>query len=210
MTKLKINRIFAYIFILLSLAKVVFSLIFLHTSDVGETVIHIVDSVVHVVLLVFLCKQVIKNKIGHFFHEYFLEAIIMGGISIIAAVYSIIIHKSTIDDSLIKLLPLLFTIAVNIFLIISFHHHHDKTVKVVLIIFLIISAILNINSVVGNAISYSSQEIDFKGFMISLISNLLSLSFNIFVLLTAVSMKHVLRKDPTKVVDYVKLEEDNE
>ena len=41
-----------------------------------------------------------------------------------------------------------------------------------------------------------------------LTSNLLTLFFNIFVLLTAISMKHVLRSDPNQVVHYVKLEED--
>ena len=39
-------------------------------------------------------------------------------------------------------------------------------------------------------------------------SDSLTLFFNLFVLLTAMSMKHVLRNDPSKVVNYVKLRED--
>ena len=88
MTKLKINRIFAYIFILLSLIKVVYSLIFNHSHDVVENIFHYIENGVHIILLVFLCKQAVKNKIGHFFHEYFLEAIIMGTISTIALIYT--------------------------------------------------------------------------------------------------------------------------
>lgn len=208
MTKLIINRIFAYIFIILSFLKVIFTLIFIHTSDLGESIFHYVESIVHIVLLIFLCKQAIKNHIGHFFHEYFLEAIIMGGITTVASIYSCIINKYSLDDSVLKLLPTFLSIFVNIFLYISFHHHHDSTVKIVLIIFVVISIVLNCNSVLGDIIQYNEQDINSHAFTISLISHLLSLFFNVFVLLTAISMKHVLKNDPSKVVQYVQTEEE--
>lgn len=208
MTKLIINRIFAYIFIVISFAKVIFSLIFMHTNDIGESIFHYVENIVHIVLLVFLCKQAIKNKIGHFFHEYFLEAVIMGTISSISLIYTCLIHDYTFDNSLMNILPAILSLLVNLFLLISFHHHHDKTVKVVLIIFICLSLILSINSIIGNIIALAQNELSSKLFVVTLISNVLTLVFNIFVLLTAISMKHVLRKDPNKVVDYVKLSED--
>ena len=148
MTKLKINRIFAYIFILLSFSKVIFTLIFMHTTDIGENIFHYVESIVHIILLIFLVKQAIKNHIAHFFHEYFLEAIIMGGISSIALIYSSIIHHSSLDESLINLLPVIISIVVNIFLMTSFHHHHDHRVKIVLVLFISISIFLNLYSVI--------------------------------------------------------------
>ena len=207
MTKLIINRVFAYIFILLSFAKVIFSLIFMHTSDLGESIFHYVESAVHIFLLIFLIKQAIKNHIAQFFHEYFLEAIIMGGISSIALIYSCIIHNYSLDSSVIKLLPVILSIVVNVFLFSSFHHHHDHRVKIVLVCFISISIVLNINSIVGNIADYISSVMELEVFMLTLVSNLLSLFFNIFVLLTAISMKHVLKKDPSTVVDYVQLEE---
>ena len=210
MTKLLIKRIFAYIFIALSFAKVVFSLIFLHTEDLGETIIHYVESVVHIILLVFLCKHAIKNKIGHFFHEYFVEAIIMGIISTVALTYSCIIHEYEIGDSFMTLLPVTLSIAVNVFLLVNFHHHHDHTVKVVLIVFVALSLLISGNSVLDNIISYASGATGIHAFVQTLISNLLTLFFNLFVLLTAISMKHVLRSDRTTVVNYVKLREDEE
>ena len=208
MTKLKINRIFAYIFILLSLIKVVYSLIFNHSHDVVENVFHYIENGVHIILLVFLCKQAVKNKIGHFFHEYFLEAIIMGAISTIALVYTCISHSYSIDVSFMTLLPVVLSIGVNIFLLVSFEHHHDHTVKVVLIVFVALSMILSATSVIDNILQFSLKEIEFNTFMRLLTSNLLTLFFNIFVLLTAISMKHVLRSNPNQVVHYVKLEED--
>jgi len=208
MTKLKINRLFAYIFIALSLIKVVFSLIFMHTDDVTATVLHYIEDVVHVVLLVFLCKHAIKNKIGHFWHEYFVEAIIMGIISTISLTYSCIHHNYELGDSFMTLLPVTLSIAVNIFLLVSFHHHHDHTVKIVLIVFIALSLILSGTNVVDNIVTYALGETQFKEFIETLIANLLTLFFNIFVLLTAISMKHVLRSNPNKVVDYVKLRED--
>ena len=208
MTKLLIKRIFAYIFIALSFAKVVFSLIFLHTEDLGETIIHYVESVVHIILLVFLCKHAIRNKIGHFFHEYFVEAIIMGIISTVALTYSCIIHHYNIGDSFMTLLPVTLSIAVNVFLLVNFHHHHDHTVKVVLIVFVALSLLFSGNSVLDNIVSFSNGSLEQHAFISSLISNLLTLFFNLFVLLTAMSMKHVLRSDPSKVVNYVKLRED--
>ena len=207
MTKLIINRVFAYIFILLSFAKVIFSLIFMHTSDLGESIFHYVESAVHIFLLIFLIKQAIKNHIAQFFHEYFLEAIIMGGISSIALIYSCIIHNYSLDSSVIKLLPVILSIVVNVFLFSSFHHHHDHRVKIVLVCFISISIVLNINSIVGNIADYSSSIMELEVFILTLVSNLLSLFFNIFVFLTAISMKHVLKKDPSIVVDYVQLEE---
>ena len=48
MTKLIINRVFAYIFIILSFAKVVFSLLFMHTSDLGESILHYIESAVQI------------------------------------------------------------------------------------------------------------------------------------------------------------------
>ena len=209
MTKLLIKRIFAYIFIALSFAKVVFSLIFLHTEDLGETIIHYVESVVHIILLVFLCKHAIKNKIGHFFHEYFVEAIIMGIISTVALTYSCIIHEYEIGDSFMTLLPVTLSIAVNVFLLVNFHHHHDHTVKVVLIVFVALSLLFSGNSVLDNIVSFSNGSLEHHAFITSLISNLLTLFFNLFVLLTVMSMKHVLRSDRTKVVDYVKLREND-
>ena len=209
MTKLLIKRIFAYIFIALSFAKVVFSLIFLHTEDLGETIIHYVESVVHIILLVFLCKHAIRNKIGHFFHEYFVEAIIMGIISTVALTYSCIIHHYNIGDSFMTLLPVTLSIAVNVFLLVNFHHHHDHTVKVVLIVFVALSLLFSGNSVLDNIVSFSNGSLEQHAFISSLISNLLTLFFNLFVLLTVMSMKHVLRSDRTKVVDYVKLREDD-
>ena len=209
MTKLLIKRIFAYIFIALSFAKVVFSLIFLHTEDLGETIIHYVESVVHIILLVFLCKHAIRNKIGHFFHEYFVEAIIMGIISTVALTYSCIIHEYEIGDSFMTLLPVTLSIAVNVFLLVNFHHHHDHTVKVVLIVFVALSLLFSGNSVLDNIVSFSNGSLEQHAFISSLISNLLTLFFNLFVLLTVMSMKHVLRSDRTKVVDYVKLREDD-
>lgn len=208
MTKLKINRIFAFIFIALSLIKVVYSLIFMHTEDPIEHVYHYIENGVHIVLLVFLTKQAIKNKIGHFFHEYFLEAIIMGIMSTIGLVYTCIAHHYTLDDSFITLLPVVLSIAVNVFLLVSFEHHHDHTVKTVLVVFVALSLLLNTTSVVDNIITFALGEMESKEFVTIVISNLLSLLFNIFVLLTAVSMKHVLRNNPNQVVDYVKLEED--
>ena len=209
MTKLLIKRIFAYIFIALSFAKVVFSLIFLHTEDLGETIIHYVESVVHIILLVFLCKHAIKNKIGHFFHEYFVEAIIMGIISTVALTYSCIIHEYEIGDSFMTLLPVTLSISVNVFLLVNFHHAHDHTVKVVLIVFVALSLLFSGNSVLDNIVSFSNGSLEQHAFISSLISNLLTLFFNLFVLLTVMSMKHVLRSDRTKVVDYVKLREDD-
>lgn len=208
MTKLKINRLFAYIFIFLSFAKVIFSLIFVHTEDVGETIFHYIEGIVHLVLLVLLCKQAIKNKIGHFFHEYFVEAIIMGIISTVSLTYSCIHHHYEIADSFMTLLPVTLSIAVNIFLLVNFHHHHDHTVKIVLIVFVALSLVLSGNSVLDNIVSYANGATTLNVFIETLITNLLTLFFNIFVLLTAISMKHVLRKDPSKVVNYVKLYED--
>lgn len=207
MTKLKINRVFAYIFILLSFTKVLFTLIFMHTSDLGESIFHYVESAVHIFLLILLVRQAIKNHIAQFFHEYFLEAIIMGGISSISLIYSCIIHNYSLDTSAMKLLPVMISVIVNIFLFTSFHHHHDHRVKIVLVSFICLSLLLNINSGVGNIVNYLNQSITFEVFLLSLISNLLSLFFNVFVLLTAISMKHVLKKDPSVVVDYVQIEE---
>lgn len=209
MTKLKIKRAFAFIFIALSMAKVIFSLCFSHSHDLGETIFHYVESAVHIILLVFLCKHAIRNKIGHFFHEYFLEAIIMGIITTISLIYTCVIHQYNIEDSFMKLLPITLSIAVNVFLLVSFHHLHDHTVKIVLIVFVALSLLISGNSVLDIIINYSKDLIDLDSFIISLISNLLSLFFNLFVLLTAMSMKHVLRKDPNKVVSYVKLREDD-
>lgn len=208
MTKLKINRLFAYIFIFLSFAKVIFSLIFVHTEDVGETIFHYIEGIVHLVLLVLLCKQAIKNKIGHFFHEYFLEAIIMGCITTIALIYTCVIHHYSIDDSFMKLLPITLSIAVNVFLLVSFHHHHDHTVKIVLIVFVALSLILSANNAINDVITHIMNSTEINVFLTSLTSNLLTLFFNIFVLLTAISMKHVLRSNPNQVVDYVKLKDD--
>ena len=64
------------------------------------------------------------------------------------------------------------------------------------------------NSVLDSILSFANNAIDEHEFVRSLISNLLTLFFNLFVLLTVMSMKHVLRSDPNKVVDYVKLRED--
>ena len=207
MTKLIINRVFAYIFIILSFAKVEFSLLFMHTSDLGESILHYIESAVHIFLLIFLVKQAIKNHIAQFFHEYFLEAIIMGGISSVALIYSCIIHEYTLDSSLIKLLPVILSIVVNIFLFTSFHHLHDHRVKIVLVSFIVLSIVLNVNSVIGNISAYANSQVELNVFVLTLISNSLSLFFNIFVLLTAISMKHVLKKDPSIVVDYVQIEE---
>lgn len=208
MTKLKINRIFAYIFIVISFLKVIFSLIFIHTSNLGESIFHYVENIVHIVLLVLLVKQAIKNKIGHFFHEYFLEAVIMGVISSISLIYTCLVHDYSLDDSFIKVVPAILSLVVNVFLFISFHHHHDRTVKFVLIAFVSISLVLSVNSVVGNFVEYLNNEFSIELFLTTLISNVLSLVFNVFVLLTAISMKHVLRSNPNQVVNYVKLEED--
>lgn len=209
MTKLIIKRIFAYIFIALSVASVICSLIFAHSEDLGETIFHYVESVVHIVLLVFLCKHAIRNKIGHFFHEYFLEAIIMGIITTISLIYTCIVHHYELGDSFMRLLPVTLTIGVNIFLLINFHHHHDHTVKIVLIVFVALSLLVSGNSVLDSILSFANNAIDEHEFVRSLISNLLTLFFNLFVLLTVMSMKHVLRSDPNKVVDYVKLREDD-
>lgn len=208
MTKLKINRLFAYIFIALSFAKVIFSLIFMHSHDIGETIFHYVEDIVHIILLIFLCKHAIKNKIGHFFHEYFVEAIIMGIITTVSSIYTCIIHEYQIGDSFMTLLPITLSIIVNVFLLVSFHHHHDHTVKLVLIVFVALSILISGNSVLDIIISFAQGQSEFKTFIETLISNLLTLFFNIFVLLTAISMKHVLRSNPNKVVDYVKLRED--
>ena len=191
--KLRINRIFAYIFIALSLIKVVYSLIFIHTGDMVEHVYHYIENGVHVILLVFLTKQVVKNKIGHFFHEYFLEAIIMGVMSTIGLVYTCIAHEYTLDDSFISLIPVVLSVAVNIFLLVSFEHHHDHTVKTVLIVFVALSLVLSATSVVDNVLSFTLGELQQNEFITILFSNLLTLFFNIFVLLTAISMKHVKR-----------------
>ena len=208
MTKLIINRIFAYIFIVISFLNVIFSMIFIHTGDLGESIFHYIENIVHIVLLILLVKQAIKNKIGHFFHEYFLEAVIMGVISSISLIYSCLVHDYSIDDSFIKIVPAVLSLVVNVFLFISFHHHHDKTVKIVLIIFVGLSLVLSVNSIAGNVIEYLNGAFTLELFATSLISNILSLVFNVFVLLTAISMKHVLRNNPDKVVNYVKLEED--
>ena len=208
MTKLKINRLFAYIFIVLSFLKVVFSLIFMHTSDLGENIFHYFENLVHIILLVLLCRQAIKNHIAHFFHEYFLEAIIMGVISSISLVYTCIIHDYSFNENIFELVTATISLIVNIYLLVSFHHHHDKTVKTVLIVFVGLSLLLGINLIIGNIVSFVNLEINIELFITSLISNLLTIFFNIFVLLTAISMKHVLRKDPSKIVDYVKLEDD--
>lgn len=208
MTKLLIKRVFAYIFIALSFAKVIFSLFFSHTEDLGETIFHYVESVVHIILLVFLCKHAIRNKIGHFFHEYFIEAIIMGIISTVALTYSCIIHEYHIGDSFMTLLPVTLSIAVNVFLLVNFHHRHDHTVKVVLIVFVALSLLISGNSVLDNIITFVNGATNIHTFIPTLISNLLTLFFNLFVLLTAISMKHVLRSDRTQVVHYVKLKED--
>ena len=106
------------------------------------------------------------------------------------------------------LLPVVLSIGVNIFLLVSFEHHHDHTVKVVLILFVALSMLLSATSVVDNIVQFALNEIEMNTFITLLISNLLTLFFNIFVLLTAISMKHVLRKDPSQVVDYVKLEDE--
>ena len=195
MSKLRINRVFAYIFILLSFIKVIYSLIFSHSEDLVENILHYVENIVHVVLLVFLCKQAIKNKIEHFFHEYFLEAIIMGIITTIALTYTCIAHEYTIDNSFIALLPVVLSIGVNIFLLVSFEHHHDHTVKVVLIVFVALSLLLSSTSVVDNVVDFIIEEIALDKFVTSVISNLLTVLFNIFVLLTAISMKHVEEKN---------------
>ena len=208
MTKLKIKRIFAFIFIALSVAKVIFSLFFNHTEDLGETIFHYVESVVHIILLVFLCKHAIRNKIGHFFHEYFLEAIIMGIISTIALIYTCVIHHYEIGDSFMKLLPITLSIGVNVFLLVNFHHLHDHTVKIVLIVFVALSLLVSATNVLDNILAFANGALEHHAFISSLISNLLTLFFNLFVLLTAMSMKHVLRSDPSKVVNYVKLRED--
>ena len=191
--KLRINRIFAYIFIALSLIKVVYSLIFIHTGDMVEHVYHYIENGVHVILLVFLTKQVVKNKIGHFFHEYFLEAIIMGVMSTIGLVYTCIAHEYTLDDSFMSLIPVVLSVAVNIFLLVSFEHHHDHTVKTVLIVFVALSLVLSATSVVDNVVSFTLGELEHNEFITILFSNLLTFFFNIFVLLTAISMKHVKR-----------------
>ena len=184
MTKLKINRVFAYIFILLSFIKVVYSLVFNHSHDLVENIFHYVENGVHIILLVFLCKQAVKNKIGHFFHEYFLEAIIMGAITTVALIYTCISHSYSIDDSFMTLLPVVLSIGVNIFLLVSFEHHHDHTVKVVLIVFVALSMLLSATSVVDNIVQFALNEIEMNTFITLLISNLLTLFFNIFVLLT--------------------------
>ena len=57
-------------------------------------------------------------------------------------------------------------------------------------------------------VEYLNNEFSIELFLTTLISNVLSLVFNVFVLLTAISMKHVLRSNPNQVVNYVKLEED--
>ena len=191
--KLRINRIFAYIFIALSLIKLVYSLIFIHTGDMVEHVYHYIENGVHVILLVFLTKQVVKNKIGHFFHEYFLEAIIMGVMSTIGLVYTCIAHEYTLDDSFMSLIPVVLSVAVNIFLLVSFEHHHDHTVKTVLIVFVALSLVLSATSVVDNVVSFTLGELEHNEFITILFSNLLTFFFNIFVLLTAISMKHVKR-----------------
>ena len=107
------------------------------------------------------------------------------------------------------LLPVTLSIAVNVFLLVNFHHHHDHTVKVVLIVFVALSLLFSGNSVLDNIVSFSNGSLEQHAFISSLISNLLTLFFNLFVLLTVMSMKHVLRSDRTKVVDYVKLREDD-
>lgn len=133
----------------------------------------------------------------------------MGIITTISLIYTCVIHQYNIEDSFMKLLPITLSIAVNVFLLVSFHHLHDHTVKIVLIVFVALSLLISGNSVLDIIINYSKDLIDLDSFIISLISNLLSLFFNLFVLLTAMSMKHVLRKDPSKVVSYVKLREDD-
>ena len=60
---------------------------------------------------------------------------------------------------------------------------------------------------IGNISAYANSQVELNVFVLTLISNSLSLFFNIFVLLTAISMKHVLKKDPSIVVDYVQIEE---
>jgi hypothetical protein len=107
-----------------------------------------------------------------------------------------------------KLLPITLSIGVNVFLLVNFHHLHDHTVKVVLIVFVSLSLLLSGNSVLDNILSFANGSLEHHAFISSLISNLLTLFFNLFVLLTAMSMKHVLRSDPNKVVNYVKLRED--
>jgi hypothetical protein len=108
-----------------------------------------------------------------------------------------------------KLLPVTLSIGVNVFLLVNFHHLHDHTVKVVLIVFVALSLLVSATNVLDNILTYANGVLDHHAFISSLISNLLTLFFNLFVLLTVMSMKHVLRSDRTKVVDYVKLREDD-
>ena len=108
----------------------------------------------------------------------------MGAITTVALIYTCISHSYSIDDSFMTLLPVVLSIGVNIFLLVSFEHHHDHTVKVVLIVFVALSMLLSATSVVDNIVQFALNEIEMNTFITLLISNLLTLFFNIFVLLT--------------------------
>ena len=77
-----------------------------------------------------------------------------------------------------------------------------------MVLFVALSLLVSATNVLDNILTYANGVLDHHAFISSLISNLLTLFFNLFVLLTAMSMKHVLRSDPSKVVNYVKLRED--